>query len=295
MIPEYPQFKPIDLGCLTDIEDHLKGHPPNICEFSSANLIIWQDFDRYQLTLINNNLCILNDPLTEPCFFFAPIGHNEIKATIATCLKHCGSISRVTEDFIKNLPQDQYHFKCLRSQFDYVYERQVLAELKGRKFDGKRNHIKRFIRRFPEYKFVPLEPQHKKAALELFEQWFTIREESRHFPRLAHNSQKIAIEQAFKHFKELELHGGAIFAEDKLQGFILGSQLNKDTATLHFLYGNPKAQGISQILLKEGCEKVFSQYKYINQEQDLGIPGLRKAKLSYHPHHLEKKFEIKAK
>lgn len=295
MIPQYPKFKPVDIDVLPEIEALLSKAPSSLCEFSPANLIIWQDFDRSQVTLINNNLCILNDPRNEPCFFLEPIGKNKTIETINVCLKHCGIVSRASERLVSKLLQEKFKFKCLRSQFDYVYERQKLADFKGKKFDGKRNHIKRFLRRFPDYKFVALEQKHQEDALELFEIWFAIRKESRHFPRLAYDSQVLALKQAFKHFKRLHLQGGGIFAEGKMQGFVLGSQLNKETATLHFLYGHPKVQGISQILLKEGCEKVFSGYKYINQEQDLGIPGLRKAKLSYHPHHLEKKFEIKAK
>jgi hypothetical protein len=77
-----------------------------------------------------------------------------------------------------------------------------------------------------------------------------------------------------------------------MKGFILGSRLNPETASVHFQYGDPSLRGISQTLLWEACNKTFSSFKYINLEQDLGIPGLRKAKLSYYPLRLEKKFEI---
>ena len=98
---------------------------------------------------------------------------------------------------------------------------------------------------------------------------------------------------AFANFRTLGLTGGALLIDQAMKGFVLGSALNAETASIHFMYGDPSLQGTSQILLWEACNKTFSKFAYVNLEQDLGIPGLRKAKLSYSPHKLEKKFEIK--
>lgn len=294
MIPQYPKFKKLELKDLGLIAERLKKAQVEICELSLTNMFIWKDFDRTQLTEINGNLCILLDSYIEPCFFLEPIGDHKIAETIKVCLSHCCRLSRVSEQFAAKLSHDKYHFKCQRSQFDYIYLRQALAEFRGKKYDGKRNHIKRFKRHFPDYQYVKLEAQHKKQAQALFEDWFAVRSDSRHFSKLAYSSQKRAVEQAFSYFDELGLEGGAIFAEGSMQGFILGSKLNPEMISLHFLYGNPKVQGVSQLLLQESCSQTFSAYKYVNQEQDLGIPGLRKAKLSYQPHKLVKKFEIKS-
>jgi hypothetical protein len=181
----------------------------------------------------------------------------------------------------------------LRNQFDYIYETKILAELKGGKYDGKRNHIKKFKSRFPDYKFTPLRPEHKKEALDLFEEWFSLRKKSRYFPKLAHDSQKTAVNNAFSYFNELNLIGGAIYIDNIINGFILGSFLSPEIISIHFMYGHPAIQGTSQVLLWKGCNKSFASAKYVNLEQDLGIPGLRKAKLSNYPLRLEKKFEIK--
>jgi hypothetical protein len=208
------------------------------------------------------------------------------------CLKHAGKMSRLTSGFISKLPLKKYKTKCLRDQFDYIYETRALAELKGRRFDGKRNHIKKFQERHPDYKFIALAPEHKNAAYKLFEEWFAIRKESRHFPKLAHTSQKAAIEETFAYFDKLDLIGGALYLGSEMKGFTLGSFLNKDTIAVHFMYGHPALQGISQILLWEACNKTYASAKYVNLEQDLGIPGLRKAKLSNYPLRLEKKYEI---
>ncbi|MFA4857791.1 MAG: phosphatidylglycerol lysyltransferase domain-containing protein [Candidatus Margulisiibacteriota bacterium] len=291
MLPKYPEFKTLEIDDLPLLSQHLNAAHPKICELAAANLIIWSDFDRVQLTIINHNLCLLINPLNECPFFMEPLGDNLLPNTIEICLNHAQKFSRIPASSLKNFPAEKFKIKELVSHADYIYERAVLAELKGKKFDGKRNHIKKFKSSFVQYQFVPLAPKHQNEALQLFENWFAFREASRFFPRLAHTAQKAAVENAFRFFDKLALLGGAIYAEGKMLGFILGSRLNADTLAVHFSYGLPTVSGISQVLLQAACQKTFAPFKYVNLEQDLGIPGLRQAKLSYHPIKIEKKFE----
>jgi hypothetical protein len=109
---------------------------------------------------------------------------------------------------------------------------------------------------------------------------------------LAYTAQKAALEEAFKYCDQLELRGGAIKLNGQVAGFMIGSRLNKNTLDAHFQYGRPEITGIFPALLWEVCNKTYTESKYINLEQDLGIPGLRQSKLSYHPFKLVEKFEI---
>lgn len=293
MLPEFPEFKILELKDIPEIQHYFKRTKPKICEYNLANVLIWQDFDRPLLTIINRNLCLYISPPNEPPYFLEPAGGHKSQETLDICLKHAGRISRAGEEFISRIDFKKYKITCLRDQFDYIYETRTLAELKGRKYDGKRNHIKRFRERFPDHKFIRLDASLMAAAMELFETWFERKKESRHFPKLAYTAQKAALEKAFLHPDQLKLRGTALFLEEEMKGLILGSALNPDTASVHFQYGDPSIRGVSQALLWEACRNIFSDFKYLNLEQDLGIPGLRKAKLSYCPLRLEKKFEIR--
>ena len=292
MLPEYPEFRPLELEDKDLLAHHLNLCSRKICELSLANFYIWKDFDQPRFTFINQNLCLLLSSPIESPYFLEPLGKNKLLETVETCLKHAGRISRASEDFVSLLPQKSFKLSEQRHQFDYVYSTKELAELKGRKFDGKRNHIKKFMRRFPAYEFVPLKPEFKEEALELFKRWFELRKASRYFPKLAYTAPLKALDFAFNNFDRLNLSGGALLVEKSLKGFVLGSILNPETIDIHFQYGHPDLPGISQTLLWEACRKTFAVFTYINLEQDLGIPGLRKAKLSYHPLWLEKRFEI---
>jgi hypothetical protein len=293
MIPHYPEFKPLSLADKALFVRQLRSTSREICELSPGNMFIWQEFDRPQVTCINNNTCILIDPPNEPAYFLEPLGRQELADTTRIMLRHVGRVSRVSRSFAELLPKGLFNFVPLRNQFDYLYLRQELAELKGRKFDGKRNHLKRFQAKHPDYRFVPLTPEHKKEALALFEKWFKVREESRHFPRLAYISQKGAITEAFALFAKLKLLGGALLVDGQLQGFTLGSKLNPETVAVHFLYSDPELPGGFQTILWEANNKCYGGFKYVDLEQDLGIPGIRQAKLSYQPFKLVEKFEVK--
>jgi hypothetical protein len=292
MIPEYPNFIPLEIGQRAEIAEHLAMTPRDTCELTIGNLFIWNDFDKPRVTLINNNVCVLITPPNETPYFLEPFGALKIKETVDVCLKHAGRISRASEMFVALLPPNTYKLEPLRNHFDYIYERATLAEMKGKKYDGKRNHIKRFGQRNPGYEYLPLNAGYKTEALELFERWFAEREDSKYFPRLAYTSQKAAVTSAFENYKELNLVGGVLLVEKKLRGFTLGSPVNPEMISVHFMYAEPGFMGLSQTLLWEACNKTYNAYKYADLEQDLGIPGLRTMKLSYQPLKLEQKFEI---
>lgn len=292
MIPEYPKFKPLGVEDKDSISRHLKLTARNTCELSIGNIFLWKGSDNTQLTCINHNICLLLSQPNEPPYFLEPLGYHKPAETTDIMLKHIGRISRASESFVSRLPE-KYKLESLRSHFDYVYSAKDLAELKGRKFDGKRNHIKRFKIKFPDCELVELTPAFKKESFLLFEKWFRARKESRYFSKLTFDAQKNAVANAFIDFELLDLLGGAFLVNGKLKGFTIGSRLNPETVSVHFIYSDPELPGIFQTILWEACNKTYSGFKYVNLEQDLGIPGLRTAKLSYHPLKLEEKFEVK--
>jgi hypothetical protein len=292
MIPSFPDFKPLEAGDRNELLRALAAKNPQESELSAGNLFIWSEFDRPQLTRINDNLCLLLSPLNEGPFFLEPLGENRIEETTDICLRHTGRLARVSEGFAARIADGAYRLCTIRGQFDYLYGREALAEFKGKKYDGKRNHIKRFKAAFPDWKYLGLEPGMKDECLALFEVWTRKKKDTLYFQRLDEAVQREAIIRAFEGFGELGMSGGAVRAGGRLIGFIIGSPLNRDTVTVHFQYGDPDAQGVMQTLMQEAAAQTFSGFAFMNLEQDLGLLGLRTAKLSYHPLRLVKKYHV---
>jgi hypothetical protein len=178
-----------------------------------------------------------------------------------------------------------------RDNADYVYSSQDLIDLSGRKFDGKRNHLKNFYRN-NDFEFAPVTKEMLPDIIEFQKQWCLARGCS---DDLSLMNEGIAVMEVLEHFTELNVFGGVIKINGKIQAYTAASELNKDTAVVLFEKGNPDIRGIYQAINKEFVEKMLAKYKWVNREQDGGDEGLRKAKLSYNPDHLVAKYVVKLK
>jgi hypothetical protein len=296
MFQQFPRIEPLGREDRKLLAEYLGLSPRVTCDLSLANIYAWEDCEAPYATLIHGNLCILIKTHREPDYFLEPLGNNKLAETVKVCLDHIGRISRAGAGLVNRLPHDLVEFTPLRDHFDYVYQVKALADFKGKKFDGKRNQVKKFIRNQPDHNFSPLTRRHRDQALALFERWSKDRQngngEESSLPHFGEECQRDALTRAFDEFDDLGLMGGAIFVGGEMQGFILASQANPEMAIAHFQYANGKIGGIYQHLLQKTCQEVFPSYGLLNLEEDLGIPGLRKTKLSYQPLRIEEKFLI---
>lgn len=291
MIPDYPRFKSIDLHDLPEIRAAASALNPEESELAPANLFIWQDTEIPYLTRLYGNICILIRCQEEE-YFLRPLGDRRLSATLEACLRHSGRLSRLSHTLCREVCRSRAHAKPLQHQFDYLYLRRDLAEMKGSRYDGKRNHIRRFKERHPDWLFRPLTPDFAPEAHRLFQAWITSKGNSTCPDPMAELRQRNALQRAFSHFSSLDLKGGGLWNQEELLGFIIGSPLNQSTVIVHFQYGHPDAGGVMPLLLQEAAKSTFSDCEYINLEQDIGIPGLRKSKLSLHPLRMIEKYEV---
>ena len=102
-----------------------------------------------------------------------------------------------------------------------------------------------------------------------------------------------AITAALANYQALELKGGVILVNDQVRAFSCGELLNKATAVIHLEKADPELRGLYAVINQQFCQQAWADVDFVNREQDLGEPGLRTAKMSYHPHHLVEKFRIR--
>ena len=232
MIPEYPNFKSLEIDDRSEVVERLMEHDTSLCELCFSTQYLWKHFDRPKLTMINDNLCILIDPLNEEPFFLEPVGKNDPIGTLEVMLKHAGRVSRVARNFILQL-SGSVNAEPLRDHFDYLYRVSDFADFRGRKYDGKRNHINRFMREHANWEFVPLGQKDVDAVMSLFEQWCLLKKGEFPTAELAYEAQRQALKNAMDNYDALELMGGGIWENGELLGFIVGAALSAETISVH--------------------------------------------------------------
>jgi hypothetical protein len=286
-IPKFPGFKLIGLEDKDALAELLALHSAEVCEINLGNIMIWRHFDHSKFTTINGNLCILCEPPSEPAYFLQPLGENKIPETIETCLSFAPRLSRIPESFAGRFCGG-WRCELDRNNFDYVYLTKDLIDLRGKRYDGKRNRIRKFERGHA-HRYQKLSSDHLDGCQLLFEKWLASKASTE---GSFLNVSRHVIEEALAHFLELGLAGGVIEVDGRIGAFSIGEKLSSDTAVIHIEIVDPEYEGLPQLINREFVRNEWAKFRFINREQDLGSPGLRRAKLSYHPHHLVKKYNI---
>lgn len=294
-IPDFPLFKVLDKEDKPIFEDFLSKRPLKISDYTFTNFYIWRMADKTQLTMINGNLCALVIAPDKQQYFMMPLGNNKMEETLEVCLSFKPAVIRTDEEFVSSFVKDTEKFAIEedRGNFDYVYRTTDLAELKGRRYDGKRNHINSFLRS-NSFSYEKMDKTHVKECLELNEKWcLEKKRESEAFPNI--ECEGMVVKEVLENLEDLDAIGGIIRVDGKISAFSVGEMLNNDTAVIHIEKADPTIRGMSQLINREFVCNEWSSTTYINREQDMGHPGLRKAKSGYHPVRLEKKFNITMK
>lgn len=285
--PLFPEFKLIGIEDREALAPAIARHPSQACEIHFANIFLWRHHEHSKFTLINGNLCILCGPPSEPAYWLPPIGENEIEATVRTCLSFAPRFSRVPETFALKYG-GSYRSEADRDNFDYVYRTEDLIDLKGKRYDGKRNRIRKFERGHV-YEYARFDRTDRPGCLELLEEWLGVKAAGDSFAGLV---WKRVIEEALEYGQELGLRGGVFRIDGRVAAFSFGSNLPPDTAVIPIEIVDPRYDGLSQLVNREFVRREWPDCLFINREQDNGIPGLRRAKMSYYPHHFVEKYNI---
>ncbi len=290
-LPEFPRFSNLTLEDKPLLDSLLKEAQPQISELTFTNLFVWDASEPVQTSQFNDTVLIQRRRLRDgKTFLLPPLG----KKALPQVVRSLRGLSSEVElpPFYGFTPQQVQLFENElekvepdRDDWDYVYLTRDLADLLGDKYHPKRNFISRCLSKY-ECRYASIGPKEIQDCLQLQTRWCNLRNCSEVQGLEAENT---AIRKAFENYERLGIFGGAVYVDDKLEAFTLSEPLNNDTAVIHFEKANPEIEGLYQLVNQWFCQKALERFKYVNREQDLGIPGLRKAKESYYPHHLVEK------
>ena len=270
--------------------------PERGCEYSFANLCIW---GQQKVAFLHDCAAVFSHFHGRSIYPY-PIGHGDKRAVLSAILEDARQrglpcrITGITEADKAELTAlfpNTFLLCPHRDTFDYVYDIQDLAELRGRKYQSKRNHFNRFCAEHPAHQALPLIPELLPRAKEFVENWYARRRETD--PHGDYLLENIAISRAFNHFEELGMEGMVILDGGEILAMTMASRLSPDTFDVHFekaLDSVPGAYSGINCQFARYLQLKYPEFKYLNREDDMGLEGLRTAKLNYRPHHMVEKY-----
>ncbi len=229
---------------------------------------------------------------TAVCFIFSKERKEGIKADFCLCSQEQKAL--IDACLMQHFPKHKINWKSNRDDSDYIYLRENLSELKGSSFQKKRNHISRFNRLHPhDWSFKTfnadnISEQLKNDILQVEEKWFT---EKNGPENKALILEKESIYKAFDNAELLGLSGACLYIKEEPVAMTLASAISPSVIDIHFekAIEQYEADGIFAVI-NNLFAKECSSFLYINREEDMGVAGLRKAKLSYKPDIILDKF-----
>ena len=294
-IPAFPDFVPLDISHRDMMEGAVAAEQPEASELNFAEIFAWHSVRQTQVSDLDGARCLFTIRHGKRCFY-PPMRARDPAATMRRMLLWLRQQGE--EGFVYGLTGRQAAAAEATGELvaeedpdnaDYVYRTEDLIQLPGRKYDGKRNHIRNFTRSY-DFAYAAIDPRSLPAVIDFQRQWFAQSGRS-DLPALAAENQ--AVHELLRHYWELPVTGATIRVDGRVEAFAIGSQLNPDTGLVIAEKANSEIRGLYQAMNQMFCENALSGYTWVNREQDAGDAGLRRAKLSYCPHHMVAKYRVR--
>jgi hypothetical protein len=298
MVPQFPAFKPIGIEDRDLIDSIFREYRPETSELNFTNMFIWRSHFGFEWSLYRDWLLVIGANSGNGVQALPPIGppsRVEVTRMLLGWMRDernipAPAIDRADARLASELEgSGGFVVEPVRDHFDYVYLAGDLIALSGKAYRAKRKHLNYLLRSYAML-YEPITEAHVDACLGLAEDWRTLRRCEDNLNLLGEWN---ATREALSHLRRLQIKGGVILINGKVEAFTLGERLNEETAVVHIEKANTEIRGLYAAINQQFCEKQWSDTRFINREQDLGEPGLRKAKLFYNPDHLVEKYKIR--
>ena len=284
------ELKPVTIEQLPILKEQLSRLQTGDCNLSLASVIGRAEEYNIKWGMVGDELVLNWMPYPDiPAAYVLPMKSENLLSIMETLeceCKNCkeplilfGRFTYLTEKISELMRYRNFITVSSNSWWDYVYERSKIETLEGRELHGKRNFNKRFFKAYPEAKLVPMTRDIIPACRTFLNQWYEKHGEMTE----SLLGEKKAIELAFDHFDDFELIGGVLVNGEEIFGFTYGSDVGEGIFSVHIEKADRNITGAYPALASALAKSLPPQFTQINREEDLGIPGLRKAKEDWSP------------
>ncbi len=292
-------FKDIEIDCKNILDKYFDLVDYEACEYCFTTLYMWKDLYNTKY-YVEDDFAIVAGEYENKGFIILPLAKKEnMNKAFDFIIKnfekehkqiHLKAINKEVVEYLQSVYGDRFEYIEERNNFDYIYDGESLRTLAGRKNQKKRNHLNSFVKEYGDrVEYKKLEEADFDECINLLKEWSKDKEES-----IELDSEFKAIKRIFKNYEKLKdtLKISGIYIDSKLEAFSIGEMLNDNMAVIHVEKANADIRGLYPYINQQFLLNEFNDVEFVNREEDLGIEGLRKAKLSYHPVKFAEKYTV---
>ena len=278
------------------VERYIPQFCKQMCDFGFGNLYTWSVAEHTEIAE-SEGFLYLRSTFNGVTSYAVLWGEGDINKALQTVVddateRECDlsfyCISEEQLPLLKEFFGDRLCVKEQRDYFDYIYLSEALSQLKGRKLHSKKNHVNSFIKKF-NYTVDDIDASNIKECLEFSHRWHMQNESTQRL-----EAERQVIDCAFSKFAQLGYRGIILRVDGRIVAYALGEPMaDGNTFCVHFEKASPDFPQAYAAVNKFFADKLMGEFQYINREDDAGVEGLRKAKLSYQPQYLLKKYYAK--
>ncbi len=295
------QFKSIDIDTKHIINEFFRAQRIEASDALFGNLYIWHFSREITYAIIYDCLIIKTHyPNEKFPFIFYPFGHGDAFAALDWAREYfksnnapfkIRSLESHQKIALESYAPNMFEITANRDRFDYIYRVEDLIKLSGKKLHNKKNHFNRFLNTYPNFSYERVDSANALEVLATYEMWMA---DNPNATQGVRNEYK-GIRAVLENFAKLDMKGAFIRIDGKIAGFSLGEQINEDSVVIHIEKGNTFYTGIYQAINQQFLANDWNDMMFVNREEDLGVDGLRHAKMTYHPIRFVEKFDAKEK
>ncbi len=254
--------------------------------YSFTTIYIWRKYFNAKFIEKDGSFIFLNEKRNGEKFCLFPVSKGDTKKAVDFILESgINEIRGVSPEMLERLKNKElFDITPMRNGFDYVYETEKLISLSGKKLHKKKNHLNKFLSVYPDYSFKIIDSSCISDCFYIMEKWF-----SEKYPDSGYFERE-ATGDILNNLDELGCKGVILYVKDKPVAFSVGENITKDTALIQIEKADTSFDGSYAMINNLMVKTLFSDTKFVNREEDMGIESIRKAKLSYKPHHFNETY-----
>ncbi len=286
------EFKRITLEDRDILAQYLEKTPHQACDYTPGNLILWSRVYHTEYA-VEDGVLYIKFGKGGKTFFGYPMGVSQeegaLKKAFAWLEDYCKeeglemNMTVVEPSMYERIRAELpgiYDIEYMRDNADYIYDREALATLAGKKYHGKKNHVNKFLKTYTDWSYESIDLTNRHEAIDMVSQWCA----QNGCCEDAEKAMEVCLLiEGLGHMDRLHFRAGLLRAGGRVVAMAMGEPVNDEMFVVHFEKAFSDVDGAYPMINQQFVIHEMEGFRYVNREEDLGMEGLRRAKESYKP------------